>query len=106
MQRLLQSDPAEAYFCGDDVVSIGAMAALQEAGLSVPDDVGIIGFNDMEMARWRNIDLTTIRQPVDAVVAHSIECVAQMLATPDVTPEPILLSCDLVDRGTLRAPTA
>jgi hypothetical protein len=60
------SDPAEAYFCGDDVLSIGALSAVQDAGLSVPGDIGLIGLNDMEMAGWENIDLTTIRQPIAA----------------------------------------
>ncbi len=51
MQRLIGAGPlAEAYFCGDDVLSIGAISALADAGLSVPGDVGIIGLNDM---RWR-----------------------------------------------------
>jgi len=61
MTELLKSDPAEAYFCGDDVLSVGALSAIQEAGLRVPQDIGIIGLNDMDMARWQNIDLTTIR---------------------------------------------
>ena len=62
MQRLLQGDPAEAYFCGDDVLSIGALSAVQEGNLSVPGDIGIIGLNDMEMAGWESVNLTTIRQ--------------------------------------------
>ncbi|MCT4682422.1 MAG: LacI family transcriptional regulator, partial [Roseicyclus sp.] len=56
MTRLLMQDPAQAYFCGDDVLSIGALSAIEEAGLSCPEDIGIIGLNDMDMARWQNID--------------------------------------------------
>jgi DNA-binding LacI/PurR family transcriptional regulator len=54
MQRLLRDSPAEAYFCGDDILSIGALSAVQDAGLKVPQDIGVIGFNDMEMAGWEN----------------------------------------------------
>ena len=56
MQRLLQAPPAEAYFCGDDVLSIGALSALRDHGLSVPGDVGVLGLNDMEMAGWAGTD--------------------------------------------------
>ncbi len=102
MGRLLASGPAEAYFCGDDVLSIGAMSAVQEAGLRVPEDVGLIGLNDMEIAGWENIALTTIRQPIDAIVRSSIELIVAMLEDPDRPPEARLFPCEVVERATLR----
>ncbi len=103
MQRLMAAGPlAEAYFCGDDILSIGALSALQAGGKSVPGDVGIIGLNDMEMARWNNIKLTTIRQPIADVVRLSIEMVCAMLVDDGAETKAHLLSCDLVERGTLR----
>ena len=102
MSRLLSVPPAEAYFCGDDVLSIGAMSAAREAGLDVPGEVGIIGLNDMEIAGWENIALTTIRQPIDAIIRSSIELIAAMLEDPERPPEARLFPCDIVERGTLR----
>lgn len=103
MNRLLAEGPlAEAYFCGDDVLSIGALSALEAAGMSVPDDVGLIGFNDMEMAHWRTINLTTIRQPIPEVVRLSVEMVVQMLGDAPDQPRAHLLPCEVVERGTLR----
>ena len=102
MSRLLASSKVQAYFCGDDVLSIGALSALQSHGLSVPDDVGLIGLNDMEMAGWQNINLTTIRQPINEIIASSIELVVAMLAEPDRYPEARLFPCQVVERGTLR----
>ncbi len=102
MQRLLQGDPAEAYFCGDDVLSIGALSALAEKGLTVPGDVGIIGLNDMEMAGWQNINLTTIRQPIQQIVSSSIELMVAMLNDPERYPEARIFACEIVERGTLR----
>ncbi|MEM1047443.1 MAG: LacI family DNA-binding transcriptional regulator [Pseudomonadota bacterium] len=102
MARLLGGQPAEAYFCGDDVLSIGAISALQSAGLSVPNDVGIIGLNDMEMAGWQNINLTTIRQPVREIIRSSIELMAATLEDPARTPEARLFACHIVERGTLK----
>lgn len=103
MQRLLASGPpAEAYFCGDDVLSIGALSALADAGLRVPQDVGILGLNDMEMARWANINLSTIRQPISQIIAASIDLVVEAVNDPALPPKVRLFDCSLVERGTLR----
>lgn len=106
MQRLLRDGaPAEAYFCGDDVLSIGAISALSDSGLHVPADVGILGFNDMEMARWANINLTTIRQPIAEIIAASIELVVAAVEGREVGPQARLFECTVVERGTLRPRT-
>ncbi len=102
MQRLLKEPPAEAYFCGDDVLSIGALSALQAAGRKVPDDVGIIGLNDMEMAGWDNINLTTIHNPIGHIIESSLELIAAIVQNSDRAPEARLFDCHVVERGTLR----
>lgn len=100
--RAEMGDPAEAYFCGDDVLSIGALTAVQGAGLRVPDDVGLIGLNDMTMAGWDCFGLTTIRQPFAEIVAGALELLGEVLRTPDKLPEVRVYPCALVERGTLR----
>lgn len=102
MLRLLENTPAEAYFCGDDVLSIGALSAIETKGLRVPDDIGIIGLNDMEMAGWANINLTTIRNPISQIIASSIELIAASLQDDSRYPEARLFACEVVERGTLR----
>ena len=102
MQRLLADTPAEAYFCGDDVLSIGALSALADAGLSSPDDVGIIGFNDMEMAGWANIALTTVHQPVAKIIEASVDLVVALVDAPQTLPAVQLFPCHVVARKTLR----
>ena len=103
MQHLLSEGAAEAYFCGDDVLSIGAMSAIKDAGLSVPDDIGILGLNDMEMAGWQSFNLTTIRQPVEQIISASIDLVVAMLNDPQRRPEAKLFPSKLIERGTLKA---
>ena len=102
MLRLVKAGPAQAYFCGDDVLSIGALSAIHDSGLRVPEDIGIIGLNDMEMARWENIDLTTIHQPIRQIVTSSIELMVAMLDEPDRYPEARIFPCSVVERGTLK----
>lgn len=102
MQRLIGANLAQAYFCGDDIIAIGALSALQESGREVPRDTGLIGLNDMEMAGWDNIALTTIRQPVAQIVDATVALMADMLDTPDQPRKARLFPCEVIDRGTLR----
>lgn len=102
MASILGANRAEAYFCGDDVLSIGAMAAIQAKGLSVPDDIGLIGVNDMEMSGWSNINLTTLHQPVARIIESSIDLVTGRPRHDLGQPETRLFDCYLVERGTLR----
>jgi len=106
MARLLQTDPAEAYFCGDDVLSIGALSAIRSAGLSVPGDIGIIGLNDMEMSRWELINLTTIRQPIPEIIAASLDLIVAQIGDSHRSTEARIFPCNLIERGSLRPITA
>jgi DNA-binding LacI/PurR family transcriptional regulator len=103
MQRLLTETPAEAYFCGDDLLAVGALSAIEEAGLAVPGDIGLIGLNDMEMARWQLIGLTTIHQPVAQIIEAAIDLVVSIIEKPDRPPEVRLFPCRVIERRTLRA---
>lgn len=104
MTRALESVPeVEAWFCGDDVIAIGAMDAATALGRRIPADIGFIGLNDMNMAAWDRIALTTIRQPAQQIVATSVDLIRQGIADPTKAPQMVLLPCTLVDRKTLRA---
>ncbi len=66
------NDRPDAVFCANDIVAIGAMdAARRDLGLSIPRDLSVVGFDDIEMASWPSHELTTVRQPMNAM----IECV-------------------------------
>jgi DNA-binding LacI/PurR family transcriptional regulator len=102
MTRLLHAPRAEAYFCADDVLSIGALSAAADAGLRVPQDLGVIGLNDMEMAAWASVALTTIHQPFEAIVRSSIDLITDTIRDPTRAPEARLFPCHIVERQTLR----
>lgn len=71
-------------------------------GLRCPEDIGIIGLNDIEMARWQNFDLTTIRQPIAEIIDASIDLVIGTIEKPDRHPETRLFPCRVIELGTLR----
>jgi len=102
MLRLSKGDVAEAYFCGDDVLSIGVLSAIKDIGLEVPKDIGLIGFNDIKMSSWESISLTTIHQPIKQIINSSIELMVAMFDEPNRYPEARLFPCQIVERGTLR----
>ena len=106
MRALLHDGPvAEAWFCGDDVIAIGALSAIRDAGHRVPGDIGILGLNDMEMAGWENIALTTIRQPIAEIVADTVALIEASIAEGPRPPVTRMLPCTLVERATLREPS-
>ena len=64
MQNLLNlSSPPTAVFAASDLMAIGAIMAIKDAGLSVPEDIAVMGFDDIDMAAYAIPPLTTIRQP-------------------------------------------
>jgi DNA-binding LacI/PurR family transcriptional regulator len=84
----------------------GRSARSDDSGLKVPGDIGLIGLNDMEMAGWENINLTTIRQPISQIIDSSIELIVSMLENPERYPEARLFPCRVIDGARRGATTA
>ncbi|SMY09550.1 LacI family DNA-binding transcriptional regulator [Flavimaricola marinus] len=103
IQGLLKSSQCDACFCASDVLAIGALAALRQAGVSVPDDFGLIGLDDIAMSGWHDIGLTTIRIPRDEIAGHCIDLMQELRSEPDRARESRLIKPELIERTTLRA---
>jgi DNA-binding LacI/PurR family transcriptional regulator len=81
MWRLLDQRPGlDAVFVASDIMAAGALHALRRAGRKVPDDIAVIGFDDLPLAQHTQPPLTTIRQPLDRVGAVAA---ARLLAELD-----------------------
>ncbi len=104
MIDLMSEKQVEAVFCGDDVICMGAMDAARSHGLSIPDEIGFLGFNDMNMAGWAAYDLTTIHQPTSDIISSAVELVVAMVDTPERSTETRLFPCSIVERSSLRPP--
>jgi alanine racemase len=101
--RLLEAG-ATAIVAGSDVMALGAIRAVREHGLDVPDDVAVVGYDDTDLMAFTDPPLTTIRQPVDAIGTHAVEVLlAQMSGSPFVTSE-YLVRPDLVVRSSTARP--
>ncbi len=102
MQKLLAHSKVEAVFCGDDILAMGALDACKEAGCSVPQDMGILGFNDIAMASWAAYDLSTIRQPIAEIIVAAVELSIKLVADHHMPRQARLFVCEPVLRRTLR----
>ena len=69
---------SEAIFFCNDIMALGGIDALRdEAGLRVPEDVSVVGFDDIAMASWLRYQLTTVRQPMPAMVDLAIDLLSR-----------------------------
>jgi DNA-binding LacI/PurR family transcriptional regulator len=102
MQRLLPHHP-DAVFAASDAMAVGAMRAIQDAGLSVPEDISVIGFDDVPFAHRTQPPLTTIRQPIHKVGATAAETLIDIIENPDTQPRHVVLATELVVRDSTAA---
>lgn len=102
--RLLASQPQpDAIFCANDLMAMAAVdVARSDYGLRVPEDLSVIGFDDIDMASWPKYSLTTIRQPVDRMVEATIEVLLQAIHQPQTERVVRFLSPSVVVRDSVR----
>ena len=92
-----------AIFTSNDMMAIGAVRALKDHGLRVPEDVEVIGFDDIEIARLVEPPLSTISQPGLEMGARSAELLLRMIDGKTPRPRTLVMTPGLVLRGTTRA---
>ena len=100
-QRLIASDQQfTAIFAFNDVSAIGAVRALREAGLRVPQDVSIVGFDDVQSAAFQNPGLTTVRQPLRTMGMLAAETLVRYIAAneEDMVGKQVIVDPELVVR--------
>jgi len=99
MRTLLTREPdLDAVFAASDMMAIGAMAVLKEAGRRIPDDVAVIGFDDVELGRHTDPTLTTIHQPIAEQARLLVDMLVTQIRTRVAVPIPAVLPTVLVER--------
>ena len=96
-----------ALFCINDAIAIGAMRAIFEAGLEIPRDISVVGFDDVPIAALLRVPLTTVAQPIQSMGAAAVELLTERIeGGPSVPPRQVVLDAHLVVRESTAPPRA
>nr|WP_202629448.1 ribose operon transcriptional repressor RbsR [Cronobacter dublinensis] len=100
MQSLLAlPEPPQAVFMGNDAMAVGAYQALYQAGLRIPQNIALVGYDDIELARYMTPPLTTIHQPKDELGELAIDVLIHRMAQPELQQQRLQLTPVLMERG-------
>jgi DNA-binding LacI/PurR family transcriptional regulator len=92
----------DAILCACDAIAFGVLDVARSRGLRVPDDLSIVGFDDIPLAAWPPYRLTTVNQNVEAIIAAAVDLLGERLAEPSKPAEVRLLATRIVDRSSAR----
>jgi len=98
MKRLLGHKPT-AVFASSDVIAMGAFRAIQEAGLRIPEDVAVAGFDDMPFAALTNPSLTTVNVPFDEIGAEAFNMLIKRIKENPLERQVNMFPAELIIRG-------
>jgi LacI family transcriptional regulator len=97
-QLLSRKKPFTALFAYNDISAIGAIRAFQEEGLRVPDDISVVGFDDIQWAAFNTPSLTTVRQPLGKMGQIAAETLINTIENEQDYPSQIAIEPTLVVR--------
>ncbi len=98
------ADRPDAVFVGNDHMAFGVMDVLRhDLGLRIPEDVAVVGYDDVPIAAWPAYDLTTVRQPVNRMVDATVDALLSRIEG-DTAPRKIRIPGPLILRGSTRTP--
>lgn len=102
MQELLEAKP-DAVFAASDIMAIGGMRAVREAGLRIPEDVAFVGFDDLPLATLVDPQLTTVHQPIYQLGFKAVELLISLIENGVTPARRVILDTELVIRGSCGA---
>ncbi|MBK0096695.1 ribose operon transcriptional repressor RbsR [Erwinia sp. S63] len=91
----------EAVFTSNDAMAVGVYHALFQAGLRVPQDIAVMGYDNIELARYLTPPLSTIHQPKDELGELAIDTLIHRMSDPDACQQTLVLTPELVERGSV-----
>ncbi|MDQ7904639.1 LacI family DNA-binding transcriptional regulator [Phytohabitans sp. ZYX-F-186] len=105
VQLLSSTRRPTSVFCANDVLAIGAYNAARSLGLRVPEDLTIVGFDDIAMASWDVFQLTTVRYELPTMAAESVRMLLARIEDPKRSHESLMIPTTLVKRATHGPPS-
>ncbi|NQF17542.1 LacI family DNA-binding transcriptional regulator [Brevibacillus sp. HB1.3] len=102
LRLLQQEERPDVIFGANDITAFGALDAVKAMKLSVPEDIAIVGFDNIKMASWPSYELTTWEQPVDEMIELTINTLLNEMKINTVEPVAKLVHGQLIERCTTK----
>ncbi|MBO9195906.1 substrate-binding domain-containing protein [Rhizobium sp. 16-449-1b] len=99
IEMLTSKTIPDAIFCCNDIMALAVIDAARERGIRIPDDLAVVGFDDIPMASWNSYQLTTVRQPVERMVQEALRLIDDPSIRPTDNGITRLLAGQLILRG-------
>ena len=100
-QLLSQDEKPDAVFAVSDSLAAGALRAIAQAGLRVPEDIAVIGFDGTELAEVVSPQLTTVEQPSRAIGRTAVSLLMKRIDDPDAAVERVMMDWRVIDRASV-----
>lgn len=101
-QELIAKSKFDCIFCGNDITALGAMDALRLNGIKVPDEVSVVGFDNIPMSGWIPYSLTTWEQPIDLMVESATKILLEEINDKTQSPRTMLLKGRMITRNSVK----
>lgn len=102
-RRMFAEDPPDAVFVANDHMAIAVMDTLRyELGFRIPEDVSVVGYDDVPAAAWPTYDLTTVRQPANRMVSETVDILLRQIEDQSSEPSQVIIDGPLISRGSVR----
>lgn len=99
MEKLLSlKNPPTAVFCSNDDMAVGALNATFARGLTIPGDISVIGFDDIQSAQYTNPSLTTVKKPIEKISRLAAEKILEVVESDEYIGEKIFVETELMIR--------
>ncbi len=102
LKQALGNGQVSALFCANDMLALEAVRQMREFGLDCPEDVSVIGFDDLSLSGYVQPALSTVRVPKERIGTRAAELLIQRLRHPGGTAEQVLLATALIERSSVK----
>ena len=101
-ELLTRNKKIDCIFCGSDIIALGVMDAARLVGFRIPEDLSVVGFDNIRMLGWTPYPLTTWEQPLEDMVTSTVELLLKEINDKNAVPRIIAMKGHLVIRNTVR----
>lgn len=102
LKQTIERDEVDALFCANDMLALESIRQLREYGLECPDDLSVIGFDDLSLSGYVQPALTTVRVPKERIGTRAAELLIRRLHQPSGAAEQVLIATTLIERASVQ----